>query len=274
MLGKVLNRSIPNVTKLQLRKNLKVGNHFVKRQFSSEWKFPTNKLKIAAPLGILGSVGAYAYYKTKVTTDDKIDQRIETKPVPIDFNPELVSQRIELYRVPYSYSQEEIAEQKALTDSIEKISHKHYIGWGVGFHGTASEYEDSILSEIKMTQINNFSGESQLGEGFYVAVGEYEKKTALFFADMASFGKQDSSPVILRIHSKKFLEMKGIFIPRSQQWKALPWKGIPSHKRYVEDFDYIASYVSFGSDTDVKQWMQIKFNEKALSELIAEKVDL
>ena len=185
---------------------------------------------------------------------------------------EKISKILELYRVRYSYSDLELKEHDDLRKTLEKVSHKRFLGIGIGLHGTSSKYELAILKEIKAQMGANFGGRSQLGEGFYVGVGDNELEIAKMFSqaatDRSNLRQEIYQPVIFKIASSGFRTMKGLIIPRDHHWEKLPWKAVPSHKEYVAYFDYISSHIS---GFEGQYWSQVKFNACALKYLNAEK---
>lgn len=185
---------------------------------------------------------------------------------------EKISKTLELYRVKHSYSDVELQEHDDLCKTLEKISHKRFLGVGIGLHGTSSKYELEILKEIKAQMGNNFGGASQLGEGFYVGVGDNELKIAQMFSqaatDQSNLLQDIYHPVIFRIESSGFRAMKGLLIPRDHHWEPLPWDQINSHREYITYFDYLSSHISGFED---QNWSQVKFNACALKYLNAEK---
>ena len=172
-----------------------------------------------------------------------------------------------LYReLPLSlYTEEELeVEHPIVRQTVDELCLERYKEIGIGSHGTLLKNEASIREKIRISGINNFDGDSQKGEGFYVGVGKMEFEMAAYFSGFSIM--EDAcikKSFNLKIMCPNFFRLKGLIIPRKFHWWPLPWKKLPHHSNYISKFDYLASFVDMGLDTSKKKWVQVKFNERS-----------
>jgi hypothetical protein len=102
-------------------------------------------------------------------------------------------------------------------------------------------------------------------------VYSFKIKALCQIAMRSNLGYQNKpyTPEVLKIECSEFSKMNGLIIPREHHWESMPWKILVRHGLYVNNFDYLASFISFDGDTNSKQWVQVKFNERALAKLKA-----
>ena len=226
------------------------------------------------------------------------------------FKTELVSKNAKLYRLsPINedllpklakpYGDRELKEthlkivQVADTISLNAIGDTHT----VGFHGTSRLYVESILSGIKVPDPSE--GPWQLGEGFYVAVGDQSKASSKLYADIMTFSmkrtqakslendkldtsyEKDHNPfesVVLEVKVKNFNDMKGLIVPKqfyrdspmvSGQPKQVLWCNDDLKKVFIEDYDYLIAQFS---SPILDNGFEIKFNPRSFNELIIEEM--
>ncbi|WP_437648789.1 RHS repeat domain-containing protein [Sorangium sp. So ce362] len=149
-----------------------------------------------------------------------------------------------------------------------------YVGWRVnvgrqlGYHGTTSNYVNSIARQINPPPGGvSFEG-AELGEGFYTSA---ERGTAEEFAFLArrNAGVARRNEAILRIFSRR--EPNIGQIPEELGWTPLPWARLPSHPSYdplragyINNFDALAGVIS-----DMEGQTQIKYNPRFYGQLKA-----
>jgi hypothetical protein len=99
----------------------------------------------------------------------------------------------------------------------------------IGYHGTSSVHVPAIRAGIRPPTGQNFSGDAQLGEGFYTTmdytVAEGFALNAVVFAGGA--------PVILPVYVADFGRLSGAIVPARFWWQ------VPRH--YITDFDYLTA---------------------------------
>ena len=131
----------------------------------------------------------------------------------------------------------------------------------VGFHGTTSTYAQSIMDEIKVPDINNFGGRSQLGPGFYTTEQYFAAK---WFADNAVVKEKkrggQADPVVLRVFTRlsDYKQMRGTTIDEQLWWEIKPTSS------YITGYDYLDAPIS-----GLEQWSQRKFNPRFIPKLVA-----
>ncbi|MBT5953675.1 hypothetical protein HOG98_03035 [bacterium] len=191
----------------------------------------------------------------------------------LPFEIERIGERSFLYRkLPLClYTEEELeVEHPIVTQTVDELCDEKYKEIGIGSHGTLLKYEASIREKIILPNINNYRWTSEKGEGYYIGVGGDANKIAVSFSENhndATYVEKDdfmNRPITLKIQCPEFYQLKGLIIPRSKHWGDLPWSMQETHQDYVNRFDYLTSFVDLGVNTYKNQWVQVKFNEKAL----------
>jgi hypothetical protein len=118
----------------------------------------------------------------------------------------------------------------------------------VGYHGTTSKHLASILAGINPPTGANYSGFSQLGEGFYTTP---ELAVAEEFADNAAAVK-GGQPVVLKVYARNFNSMIGVSVPKHLWWKQ------PFPTDLITGYDYLVAPIS-----SYEPAIQYKFNPRA-----------
>lgn len=123
----------------------------------------------------------------------------------------------------------------------------------VGYHGTASEALAAMRQLLQPPTGLNFSGDSQLGEGFYTTP-DYDM--AAWFADRAVI-VQGGDPAIVSVFVHDFEALQGREVPRRLWWR------IAEDSPWITDYDYLEASIE-----GFEPVRQIKFNPRAYGLLL------
>lgn len=204
----------------------------------------------------------------------------------------------------YLYTYHETGSQHVrLMEMAEAVCEQSKRQRSIGLHGTATIYRDDLRQGIK--NCVNHEACHQLGEGFYVAVGEKAEEVAQLFArnavcqarqallDAQSVqgessvkakspvkDAQDIEDVLLQIKVEDFASMKGLVLPNFITWDNsvepggeanANWMMDGSKRAFIEEYDYLMSVIEMPrGERPCNALMQIKFNPRALDKLQVE----